>query len=655
MTPKKIKTNQEKLEHPIYLAYIDGLRAIAVLSVIGFHAFPDLISGGFIGVDVFFVISGFLISSIIFNNIANGKFSFIEFYSRRIRRIFPALLLVLISCYIFGWFVLLADEYSQLGKHIAAGSGFASNLILWSESGYFDNVSNTKPLLHLWSLGIEEQFYIIWPLIIWFSWTRKFNIIYTIVFVGLASFLLNIFTLGNNPVATFYSPLSRFWELLIGSLLAYFFTYKEDFRSEQNLDLLNLLSGIGIIMIGISIAFLNKKSFFPGWWALMPTIGTALIIFSGSKAWVNRQFLSQPVMVWIGLISFPLYLWHWPLLSFYQIISSENSTNLTRIILLATSILLAYFTYLFIEKPLRHKERKVTAILMIGIIVVGYMGWNAHQRLGLDFRYRKMMPLSDEMNRDFVKWEDKGMFPKGVCNPAFFFPDAQICIQKNILEKPDSVIFGDSHAFHAYWGLSKSLAEIGHNLKLIGKGSTSPCLPFLDQKNIECRETINSQINWIVNSPEIKYVFISHRNGIENDASTRDISNFELSMRKTFDLMEGKQIIYLMSVPEPRINPRLCIGKLPLGRKISADDCNFQLKRELSLQKIYRSTANSVLMSYPNIKVYDPSEFLCPKGICRTSQDGKAMWMDSNHISESASYLQGSAIKKWLLNLSNLK
>jgi peptidoglycan/LPS O-acetylase OafA/YrhL len=152
--------------HPKYRPDIDGLRAIAVLSVVAFHAFPEWITGGFIGVDIFFVISGYLISTILFENLEKGCFSFVDFYSRRIRRIFPALLLVLTSCYLAGWFTLLADEYMQLGKHMAGGASFLSNFFLWNESGYFDNIADTKPLLHLWSLGIEEQFYIFWPLMV---------------------------------------------------------------------------------------------------------------------------------------------------------------------------------------------------------------------------------------------------------------------------------------------------------------------------------------------------------------------------------------------------------------------------------------------------------------------------------------------------------
>ena len=220
-------SHQAHLSHSKYRPDIDGLRAIAVLSVVAFHAFPSWIRGGFIGVDVFFVISGYLISTIIFENLDKGTFSFSEFYSRRIRRIFPALLLVLIACFAFGWFALLADEYKQLGKHIAAGAGFISNFILWNESGYFDNSADAKPLLHLWSLGIEEQFYIVWPLLLWFVWKRKFNLLTITIVLAVASFILNLKGVKQDMVATFYSPQPRFWELLCGSLLAWFTLYKK--------------------------------------------------------------------------------------------------------------------------------------------------------------------------------------------------------------------------------------------------------------------------------------------------------------------------------------------------------------------------------------------------------------------------------------------
>ena len=184
--------SERLLTHPRYRADIDGLRAIAVLSVVGFHAFPSWVKGGFIGVDIFFVISGFLISSIILRNLESNSFSFVEFYSRRMRRIFPALLVVLIVSYAVGWFVLLDGEYKQLGKHIASGAGFISNFVFWNESGYFDNVAATKPLLHLWSLSIEEQFYIAWPLLLWVAWKQKLNLLTTTLLVTLMTFLWGV-------------------------------------------------------------------------------------------------------------------------------------------------------------------------------------------------------------------------------------------------------------------------------------------------------------------------------------------------------------------------------------------------------------------------------------------------------------------------------
>ena len=288
LAPPPPNNKHEHLTHPKYRADIDGLRALAVLSVVCFHAFPYWLKGGFIGVDIFFVISGFLISTIIFENLDKGTFSFSEFYARRINRIFPALILVLIACFAFGWFALLADEYKQLGKHIAAGAGFVSNFVFWNESGYFDNAAETKPLLHLWTLGIEEQFYIVWPLLLWSAWKRKFNLLSLTLVITTLSFALNIKGLHSDAVATFYSPQTRFWELLIGSTLAYVTLYKPNLLatkkqklntylnaiiyapSSQSNDntLRNIQAIIGATLIGIGLLLITKERHFPGTWAL---------------------------------------------------------------------------------------------------------------------------------------------------------------------------------------------------------------------------------------------------------------------------------------------------------------------------------------------------------------------------------------------------
>jgi peptidoglycan/LPS O-acetylase OafA/YrhL len=196
-----------------YRPDIDGLRAIAVISVIVFHFFPNLIRGGFIGVDIFFVISGYLISNIIFCELEQKKFRFVDFYSKRIKRIFPALLLVLTFSIILGYFILLPNEYKQLGKHIFGGATFTSNFILWNESGYFDNAAETKLLLHLWSLAVEEQFYILWPLVVCIAYHARFNFLIIILLIAAFSFGLNVRYISTDVVADFYSPITRFWEL----------------------------------------------------------------------------------------------------------------------------------------------------------------------------------------------------------------------------------------------------------------------------------------------------------------------------------------------------------------------------------------------------------------------------------------------------------
>jgi len=372
-----------------YRADIDGLRAIAVFSVVCFHAFPDWLEGGFMGVDVFFVISGYLISIIVFESLEENRFSFNDFYGRRIRRIFPALILVLLFCYVFGWFTLLADEYQQLGKHMAAGATFLSNFILWRESGYFDTAAETKPLLHLWSLGIEEQFYIIWPPLLWLAFKQRIKLIYVVLSLGVISFVFNICSISFNSIAAFYSPQTRFWELIIGSLLSLIFLKKYCVKFFEPYN--TLLSVSGLILVFISFIFLSKRSV-PGYCALLPTIGTALLLLT-RDSWINRKILACQLMVWLGLISFPLYLWHWPLLSFGHILKGDELTTLMKFGLVLLSVVLAMITYQFIEKPIRSPVQNKFKTIALGLfmIIIAFLGFNLYLREGLEFRYKKLI------------------------------------------------------------------------------------------------------------------------------------------------------------------------------------------------------------------------------------------------------------------------
>jgi peptidoglycan/LPS O-acetylase OafA/YrhL len=359
-------------EHQVYRADIDGLRAVAVLSVVGYHALPSVVTGGFIGVDIFFVISGYLITTIILGNLARGRFSYRDFYARRIKRIFPALIVVLAAVWIAGWPRLFPDEYRQLGKHVAAGSGFVSNFVLRGEAGYFDNAAETKPLLHLWSLAIEEQFYIFWPLILAFS-IRRVASTWTIVAIAVASFSFNLATLEMEPLTAFYSPFSRFWELMIGGMLAQGLRARPQWFEKYR----QLRSIAGLVLIGFSIVTFARWVPYPGWRALLPTIGAFLVISAGPDAWLNRLALSNRLAVWFGKISYPLYLWHWPLLSFVFMRESNAPSDALRLAIVGLSIVLAWMTYRFVEQPIRTGAnfRSVPLGLFATLALIGVVGY----------------------------------------------------------------------------------------------------------------------------------------------------------------------------------------------------------------------------------------------------------------------------------------
>ena len=450
-----MKSNHPDLIHPRYRSDIDGLRAIAVLSVLIFHAFPEWLSGGFIGVDVFFIISGYLISTIIFENINERRFSFVEFYTRRVNRIFPALFVVLIFSYAFGWLNLLADDFAQLGKHIAGGAGFVSNLVLWNESGYFDKAAELKPLLHLWSLGIEEQFYFVWPLAIFFiaRWPKKV-LPFILVLTGI-SFGLNVLYINTNPVATFYSPITRFWELLIGSLLAYLTIYRLSVLQAIQVKHQHWLSALGLVLILLGSFILNQKSAFPGWWALMPTVGAALVIGAGTNAWCNQKILSSKVLVWFGLISFPLYLWHWPLLTFARLQEGETPSWLFRAGLVLASIALAWLTYRFVERPIRfnasYRTHKNIALIFL-MILVGYLGYNCFDRKGIAFRHKFFMKEISGYTFDKVaEQRQRTCFLMDIGDDVNNFSTQ--CIHQDRPYK--LVLWGDSHGGSIYPGFSE--------------------------------------------------------------------------------------------------------------------------------------------------------------------------------------------------------
>jgi peptidoglycan/LPS O-acetylase OafA/YrhL len=455
-SPRKVETR--------YRADIDGLRAVSILLVVAYHAQPWLVRGGFIGVDIFFVISGFLITRIILNEAKAGTFTSLAFYARRVRRIFPALIVVLATTYLIGWIILLPDGFALLGKSTAAGVAFVSNLFQLNQTGYFAPDAAENPLLHLWSLGIEEQFYIFWPLLLVLLLGSKYRRI-RIAAIAAASFGLSLLIFLGLKEWSFYSPLPRAWELLAGGLLA---SSQVEGVARQSSPLReNLLSAAGLAAIIGAAAALNKESLFPGAWALLPVLGAVLIIIAPNST-VNRVLLSSRAMVAIGLISYPLYLWHWPLLSYLGIIRNgvPNAIEIWAVVIVA--FILAWLTYRFVEIPLR-RQPKAVAGLSFALLAVGLAGIATAANSGFPLRFpaeiREIAMLAPQSNDGFG---DKCFLEA---------PGARLdanCIEQG--DKPLLFLWGDSTAAALYPGLKRAEETVPFRL---ARFAVPGCAPIL--------------------------------------------------------------------------------------------------------------------------------------------------------------------------------
>ncbi len=670
------------LSHPKYRPDIDGLRAIAVLSVIAFHAFPKSLRGGFVGVDVFFVISGYLISTILFENLDRGTFSFAEFYARRIKRIFPALLVVLVACYAFGWYALLADEYRQLGKHIAAGAGFVSNIALWGEAGYFDNAVDTKPLLHLWSLGIEEQFYIAWPFLLWVAWRQRFSLLSVTTLVALASFGLNLYQTRTDAVAAFYAPQTRVWELLFGSLLAWVALYRKDALAAQTarLDgwlgsltrrgspgrdgaaLSNVLSCCGLALLGYGFLHVRGNLGFPGAWAVVPVLGAGLLIAGGPTAWVNRTILAHRVAVWVGLSSFPLYLWHWPLLSFARIVESEAPGAGPRRAAVLLAFFLAWLTYRFVERPLRFgtQGRGRVAVLVAVMTVVGLAGYDTYRREGYDFRASVQgfannknelvrTPAVDAACLEYVGTETP-LFP--YCRFTGAGGDETVAV------------LGDSHAHVAYPGIAELLRERGINTVLLANSSCPPLIgaPIAgrsDASKRACLDQIRALLDVVLARDDIRRVLFVVRGpvyftGTEPVSGDRDVLKgaavsleaYGAGTQRTIDrLVEGgKEVYYVTENPELGSSVAACIVR-PLRTR--AKDCSVERTSVLARQGAYLE----VVAALSGTTVIESLSLFCPTARCLVFDSaGALLYADDNHLSVAGSRFQADRALPALLD-----
>ena len=618
------------LSHPKYRPDIDGLRAIAVLSVVIYHAFPNALKAGFMGVDIFFVISGYLISSIIFENLDRGSFSFGQFYGRRIKRIFPALTLVLLSCLIFSWFGLLGDEFKQLGKHMAAGAGFVSNFFLWQESGYFNNAAETKPLLHLWSLAIEEQFYIFWPLIVWVTWKRK--TLFLIVFIGLivASLAYNVHLVRLDPTATFFSPATRIWELLAGVLLAYMRVRPTAWQPSQRQ--LQIASTLGVLLLAIGFYRIDRGRPYPGTWALLPILGSFCLIFAGPTAWFNRFVLSNRLLVWIGLISFPLYLWHWPILSLIRIVESGAPEPYFRNIALVLSVLLAWATYYFVEKPIRSDGRsslKITA-LSACVAALGVAGFVIFQGNGL--------PTRPAAQINGVNTWDNLTF----ATPCKFITNGpnhdDWCNIGNAPNKPPTtVLIGDSVGNNFAPMLQSYSEQAGNSAFVFRQFGRGFCHGFADIGYENCQELIKETQSYIEKTPSIDTVILAanwplYFSGFDRIGSTPVSSQqFKAAFEKNVAYYQGlgKRVIVFLA-PPVGANPRACLTR-PI-RLSDKSSCNLALPEALHNDGQYRAYFSAYLKS-KNIETFDPFKYMCDATSCKVTDGTLIYYVDHEHFS----------------------
>lgn len=458
-----------------YRPDIDGLRAIAVMLVVNFHAFPEAMPGGFIGVDIFFVISGFLITGIIVHELDQQRFSLLAFYNRRTRRIFPALIVMLGATLVLGWLWMLPAAYAQLSADVVASAAFSANFALLWQSGYFDVESAKKPLLHLWSLGIEEQFYLFWPLVLLLAARLRLSILAAAAVIGVASFVLNVAMIGSNPVATFYLPFTRAWELLAGAVLVSGWS-----QINQTGAASNWRASIGLLLIAVAAGVLDTHSAFPGWWAVLPVAGAALLL-SAPEAWICRTVLASRPLVWIGLISYPLYLWHWPLLVFFGIIKFGPLTLLERGLIVGLSFVLAWLTYRFVEKPFRFGRPGPLRIagLCAGMVSVAVAGVAVVQGRGFDFRLPPQIREMASVPMQASQWRMHECLLQLSRETTF----ADSCVDGD--RRPLILVWGDSTAGALLPGLRKAQETRAFG---IAQFTASSCIPAL---NVDVAETPN--------------------------------------------------------------------------------------------------------------------------------------------------------------------
>lgn len=636
--------------HDKYRPDIDGLRAVAVGLVVVYHAFPGVLPHGFVGVDIFFVISGFLISTMIFRQVEAGTFSISSFYARRIRRLFPALVVVLAAVYLAGWRLLLPGELAQLGKHVAGGAGFGANLLLWTETGYFDAAADSKPLLHLWSLGIEEQFYLIWPVLLRLLWRPRFNLLTGAIVIAGVSCYFNVIHVRLHADAVFYLPATRLWELLGGAVVGYLNLRATErpgrFMTRLGHDLKHVLydrgstilpeqvlrsfgSIVGMLCIGIALVAPMKH--FPGLFALWPVLGAALIIAAGPDALPNR-LLRMRGLVWVGRISYPLYLWHWPILCFARIgWPVGGASAAARLALVAVSVVLAWLTYRFIETPVRYSGRHQTAkmasliVSMTVLLVLGVATWCLD---GFPARFPPVIRELASIKSEFPSsYRYRQCFLSQEQEPSTFAGCPVIL--RSAPRQQTILLWGDSYAAHLMMGVQSTVPATAAIVQRTAAGC--PPIPGLDLPDVPLCKAVNAAV--VASLPEIKPdLVILGGNWLRNDWQ---------GLGRTIEVLRAagvSRIVLVGIVPHwNRPLPRI------LSEHVLADSLHrvpTRLRDEVDLRVHALDPLMATFARQQSISYVSPLRILCNDDGCLTrlgDAGGTLVAWDTGHLLDAAS------------------
>jgi peptidoglycan/LPS O-acetylase OafA/YrhL len=623
-----------------YRPEIDGLRALAIVPVILFHAGFELFSGGFVGVDVFFVISGYLITTILIEDIVNKRFSIINFYERRARRILPALFFVMLVSIPFAWMWMLPSQMEDFSKSLVAVSLFASNVLFLRETGYFETAAEEKPLLHTWSLAVEEQYYVLFPIFLILAWRfGKNRVLWMIVVMAAISLLLSELGWRNKATANFYLAPTRAWELFAGSIAAFIV-------QKQGVQRNNALAMFGLAAVLFSIFFYDETIPFPSVYALVPVLGVVMLVLYADKNTITAKLLSNKGFVGIGLISYSAYLWHQPLFAFARILSGKQPTMLTMSALTVFSIVLAFLSWRFIEKPFRSSDIVNRAQIFVASLIVMaffiFVGLIGHHKDG----YSANENLNHVVDTSSLTHVDVPIY-----------------------------VIGDSHAEHLISGLE--ILNIGAVINM----SSGGCIPFRNVDRYDfrfkvgaCAKTMNAHLDVlkVIDEPSIvvlssmgpAYLDGTPFNGKDSDRVTGlgvelitdyTITNhyevFEIGMRQTlFELLSNPNLttIFALDVPEIGINNGCQSNSKKLNilgyelrdltTSVASDRCVVSRSDYDKRTLEYKELVFRVLEDFPEIHVFDPTDYFCNQELCNgIFRDFGFLYRDFDHLSTNGS------------------